>query len=141
MLTKLPTHVLSLVLLAIFTTGCGRSNGPVRHDVDGTVTFEGQPIASGVVVFDPDIAKQNKGPQAFARVTQGQFSTADSGKGMVGGPHVLTISGEVGPDPKKPGNILYINHKLELDLPNDDYTAEIAIPASSVKSTLPVPEV
>lgn len=141
MFVKLKLTLIALAVLAMAVIGCGGSRGPVRHDVSGTVTFEGKPIESGVVVFDPDVSKQNKGPQAFARVTQGEFSTADSGKGMVGGPHVLTISGEVGPDPKKPGNILYIDHKLELDLPNDDYTTEIAIPPTSVKSTLPVPEV
>jgi hypothetical protein len=141
MFAKLRLGQVTLVVVAMAATGCGGSNGPVRHDVTGTVTYEGKPIESGVVVFDPDASKQNKGPQAFARVIQGQFSTADSGKGMVGGPHVLTISGMVGPDPKKPGNILYIDHKLELDLPGDDFGTEIAIPPTSVKSTLPVPEV
>jgi hypothetical protein len=40
--------VLGLALMA----GCGRS-GPARHEVSGTVLFDGKPLDEGVIRFEP----------------------------------------------------------------------------------------
>lgn len=47
---KLMLRIASAALLAL-TLGCG--GGEPRGDVDGTVTFDGQPVAAGMVSFEP----------------------------------------------------------------------------------------
>lgn len=41
--------ILPLALLALFVAGCGRSDG--RYPVTGSVTFGGQPVESGEIIF------------------------------------------------------------------------------------------
>lgn len=40
------------LLLALAMTGCG-SSGPATYPVKGTVTFDGQPVANGQIIFFP----------------------------------------------------------------------------------------
>ncbi|MDZ7620203.1 MAG: hypothetical protein U1E05_24650 [Patescibacteria group bacterium] len=41
--------MLPLMLLALFAAGCGRSDG--RRPMTGSVTFNGQPVESGEIIF------------------------------------------------------------------------------------------
>jgi len=63
-------------------SGCGRQNsGPMRYPVQGTVTFEGKPIATGDIVFSPlDPAVS---PEA-AKIVDGRFNlSAKAGENRV----------------------------------------------------------
>ena len=55
-----PTHLMNryllpLLLAQLFATGCGPS-GPVTYPVRGTVTFDGEPVKEGDILFIPDDA-------------------------------------------------------------------------------------
>lgn len=47
------TLPVTMLLAAVVGTGCGPS-GPKTYPVSGTVTFEGEPLAEGDIVFSPE---------------------------------------------------------------------------------------
>ncbi len=75
-------------LLACFiimaTLGCNASDGPRKYPVTGTVTYAGEPIESGSVVFDP---VDGEGPSAMGGIENGVLSAE-----VTAGEKVLRIS-------------------------------------------------
>lgn len=71
----------ALVLAAL--AGCGSAGG--KASVSGSVTYEGQPVASGEITFSP---ADGKGPTASGPISGGSYSVAD----MTPGPKVVLIS-------------------------------------------------
>jgi hypothetical protein len=43
----------SLCLVSALFFGCGGPSGPKKYDVTGMVTFDGQPIKKGYIIFQP----------------------------------------------------------------------------------------
>lgn len=73
--------------------GCGPTERQ-RFDIEGTVIFEGKPLAAGAIRFEPNAAKGNKGPVGIAAIVNGRYSTAEPGcRGAVSGPLIAVISG------------------------------------------------
>jgi hypothetical protein len=60
--------------------GCGSSETPVPTTVRGRVTFQGQPLAGGLVVFSPDAERGGSGKPMRAEIRDdGSFElTAES---------------------------------------------------------------
>jgi len=131
--TKLFAITGFLACLALAPCGCGGGgDGPSRFDVSGSVTFNSQPVPFGRVVFDPDTAAGNKGPQGFAEIRDGSYDTR-SGRGTVGGPHIVRISG-FGTDPKtgnedNPVPALFPDYQTKVDLPKSEATQDFAVAA------------
>jgi len=74
--------------------GCGSSNGLNLAPVRGKVTYKGQPIKNGTVMFEPDESKGTTGPQAIGTITgDGTFilSSEQPGDGAVVGMHKVGI--------------------------------------------------
>jgi hypothetical protein len=80
-----------LLSLALLTLGCGGDTGG-RIDIEGTATFNGLPIPFGDVMLLPDQEQGHKGPAGTATITDGKYSTALDGQGVVPGPHILRIT-------------------------------------------------
>jgi hypothetical protein len=81
---------LTLVALA----GCGPGNGLTMGRVSGLVTYKGQPVELGEVLFLPDSEKGNNGvPSMGAIGKDGTYtmSTQDSGDGVIAGYHKVGI--------------------------------------------------
>jgi hypothetical protein len=101
--------------------GCGEQ-GPPRYDLSGAVTWEGQPVPRGYIVFTPDNAAGNVGPGTQADIVDGRYQTA-KGEGTIGGPHTVTISGsdgqpyQDGPVTNPNGRTLFSDLKQTVDLP------------------------
>ncbi len=57
------------ILVLVFTVGCGRSGPGMR--VWGTVTYQGQPIQEGQIVFVP--IEGTSGPSTGAQIKNGQY--------------------------------------------------------------------
>lgn len=62
------------------TIGCGAENEVTRRVVNGTVTFDGTPIASGEIRFVP----VPSGPVAVAPIQQGNYEVTNKGGVPVG---------------------------------------------------------
>src|SRR5262245_42781050 len=77
--------VLVLVLAAL--AGCAKEEKLYR--VSGVVTYDGKPIAKGLIFFDP----RADGPQGFANIVNGNYDTAQQGKGVQGGAYDVRVNG------------------------------------------------
>ena len=128
--------VATLVVLTISGCGGAKDTGPERFGVSGTVTFDGKPVPHGTIIFSPDPSKQNSGPQGMAEIKDGAFDTTKDGKGMVGGPHVVSISGferapQSADDAPRP---LFLEHTAKVDLPKELSTHTFDVPKSAAKN-------
>jgi hypothetical protein len=116
--------------------GCGGGNaGPTLYQLSGTVTFAGKPVPAGTILFEPDVAKGNRGPAGFATIRDGKFDTREGGKGTVGGPHTARITGMEAPLPEgvpvEEARVksLFSEYAAPVDLPKEDATHDFEVPA------------
>jgi hypothetical protein len=117
-----------LVFGSLVCAGCG---GPVRYHVSGQVTYDGQPLPAGVLYLDPDVTRRNDGPQGYAIIKDGSYSTsAAGGRGVVGGAYVARIEGFDGrPGQELPlGKPLFTDFRQSLDLPAADVRQDFSVP-------------
>jgi hypothetical protein len=114
-------------LAALAVIGC--SSEEKLYDVSGTVTFEGKPIPKGLIFFDPDSTKGETGPQGFANIVDGKFSTTPEGKGVRGGSYVVRVNGYDGKEAAEApfGQYLFPEHEEKRDLPkaNSELTIDV----------------
>jgi hypothetical protein len=109
--------------------GCGE-RGPVRYKLSGTVTYAGQPIKVGMIVFEP--AAGNTGPGESAKIVDGRYETP---KGLVPGVMKATIQGCDGIPYEVPGEGINANGK-ELFAP---YATTVDMPAADLEKSFDVP--
>ncbi len=137
-----------VVILACGLMGCGGgSDEPVRFQSSGAVTFDGKPIPAGDIFFMPDGSKDNKGAPGFAKIVDGKYDTsAEGGKGHVGGPMIVKIEGQ---DPAAQGKenskdtsgeevikSLFPPYETTADLPKEDGTKDFAVPAEAANKVI-----
>ncbi|WP_143393609.1 hypothetical protein [Fimbriiglobus ruber] len=60
---------MAAALVGLAAAGCG--DGPTRVPVEGTVSFDGRPVADGAITFIP---ADNRGPTAGARIVDGRYA-------------------------------------------------------------------
>lgn len=135
--TRGPVAVAAVVGLVI-AAGCGRTPGPPRYPVTGSVTYAGQPLPAGRISFEPDTEKGNKGPGGYGDIVAGRYSTYRT-MGAVGGPHRVVIEGYSGTSPEqwKKRRPLFPAHVTTIDLPLERTTADFAVPAAAERAEAP----
>jgi hypothetical protein len=87
---------LALLSTAALIFGCSSANGLNLAKVRGKVTYKGQPVKNGTVMFMPDDSKGTIGPPAVGTITSdGSFimSTESAGDGVIVGSHKVGITG------------------------------------------------
>jgi hypothetical protein len=100
----LPAHHWTLLVVSLLLTGCGTSTPPLA-EVSGTVSYRGQPLPGGVIVFTPDPAKGSSGPLASSVLqSDGSFVLqTGTATGAAAGWHRITVVSirdpEVNPGP------------------------------------------
>ena len=133
---KLAVVVWMAAAVSVVGSGCGRGGGgPRRYTVSGTVTFRGQPVPVGRIDFEPDTEQGNSGPGGTAEIRQGRYTTA-RGRGVVGGPHVVRITGSDGVPLEvadegtidRRGTALFPEYVARADLPHSDSTWDVDVP-------------
>lgn len=125
-------HWFCLLALAM-SPGCwSPSNEIVRYAIDGEVTFNGQPIPVGEIVFEPDFAQGNRGPASSATILKSQFSIP-ARRGVIGGPYIVRIKG-YGPPPRgnnldeNAGNELFPEHLISMEIPARSSSQKFHVP-------------
>jgi len=79
-------------LFLLRSSGSGDLPNTVR--VQGSVTFQGQPLKMGMIMFEPDAFRGGTGAQGFATIVDGQFDTkAVGGQAASLGPCILRVTG------------------------------------------------
>jgi hypothetical protein len=80
--------------LAAALAGCGPGNGLTMGRVSGVVTYKGEPVEFGEVLFVPDAEKGNSGVPSMGKIEKGGryvMSTQDPGDGVIAGHHKVGI--------------------------------------------------
>jgi hypothetical protein len=111
--------------------GCG-SRDEGLHRVSGRVTLGGTALPAGMIYFEPDSFRGNRGPTGYATITGGVYDTRASGRGMIGGPHVVRIDGYDPPPPNAEdgGRTLVRDYRTTLDLPKSEAFQDFDVPAA-----------
>ena len=78
----------ALVLICGVAAWSGCTQEEKLYRVSGVVTYDGKPIAKGLIFFDP----QAGGPQGFANILEGKYDTKQ-GKGVRGGAYNIRVNG------------------------------------------------
>ena len=118
----------------LVAAGCSRAPaGPQRYPVSGSVTFAGQPVPAGRIVFEPDRAAGNSGPAAYGSIVAGRFTTYPR-MGAVEGPHVVQISGFDGKafGELSEGKPLFPEHTTSATVPAVPATINFVVPDPAV---------
>jgi hypothetical protein len=119
--------------------GCG-GDGIVRYPVAGKVTYQGQEVQAGAIIFEPDISVGQIAPTCFARIENGSFQTAHDESPTTGKYKVRVM----GYDKSKmrtdaaPGEIidlpeLFPEYSLEANIPVPDGRLDIEVPVSRAR--------
>lgn len=83
---------IAVVVGASLQSGCDSSERVYR--ISGSITYKGQPVPDGHIIFEPDNAKGNRGAPGRSKIINGKYDTnSENGQGVVGGPHLITIMG------------------------------------------------
>ena len=127
-----------LAALSLLATGCAPEDVE-RYDLRGAVTFRGQPVPKGYMIFQPDTAKGNRGPGSKAGLFDGRYETMP-GQGHIGGPHIVSIVGTDGIPFDQGGGVmnpmgkpLFPAYKVKVNLPKESGTFDFEVPAEKMK--------
>lgn len=137
--TFLP-HALTALAVVIAGSGCSQTTkGPLRHVVQGKVTFRGEPVPVGRIIFEPDPAAGIDGPPGVAEILNGTYET-DRRFGAITGRHIVRIEGfeAPGPQPLGPDDALkplFREYQTTVELPAEPSTHDFDLPEQ--RSTKP----
>jgi hypothetical protein len=130
-------HWTIFVVICAAAAGCTSDPGPTRYRVSGEITFNGQPVPHGEILFTPDSGKGNSGPQGIALIQNGFYDTAGSrAPGAAGGATVVQVAALADANGK-----LLCEYQFTVDLPKADSTQKIDIPASAAKKKSSGPDI
>jgi len=109
--------------------GCAKRSDVVQ--VSGKVTYAGAPLPAGVIYFNPSV--DNSGPQGYAVIKDGNYTTADAkGRPVGGGAYEVRIQGFDGHAQNELplGKPLFPSHEQAVDLPKANSTQDFDVPAT-----------
>jgi len=119
--------MIACLALTAAAVGCSRG-GPDRYEISGQVTYQGQPVPGGRILFAPDGSVANSGPGAVAEIENGHYRTR-RGLGAVDGPHVVTIYGTDGTAATEDrDNALFPEYRTTVELPAGSAQFDFDVP-------------
>ena len=119
--------MLAVLAATVLVAGCGR-DGQGRHELSGRVTYKGQPVPGGRILFVPDGSQANTGPGSVADIQDGRYRTR-RGLGAVGGPHHVVIYGTDGTAATEDrDNALFPTYRIAVELSPDSQRLDFAVP-------------
>ncbi len=130
-LGSFPRNLVCAALLAVCAAGCGGdSDAPTRYDVSGNITFDGQPVPYGMIVFED----KKTGYKTACSIDDGYYES-QSGKGHQGGKFSVNITGFAdagsgGAEGKRLWNGAW---KTEIELPAESTTMDFDVPKAEVQ--------
>lgn len=118
--------VFGLLFCCLSMAGCREmSNDSGRVSLTGRITYDGQPVPYGDLVFTPDGAQGNSGPEGFALIKNGVYSTRDDrGKGVGRGPMIVAVSAFR----DGPGQGIIVETEFKVELPASGGEFDLVIP-------------
>lgn len=128
--------LVTAIVVSFAACGCGERT---TYHVSGKVVYNNQPVPVGEIFFDPDVSKDNRGPQGHATITNGEYSTANGGRGIVGGPFKVRILGFDGKEGEEmpAGSPLFPEYTESVDFPKETTTKDFSVPRNPGASVPP----
>jgi hypothetical protein len=116
----------SIFLVLGLATLAACTSGEKLYRVSGVVTYDGKPVAKGVIHFDP----KADGPAGFANILDGKYDTAKEGKGVRGGSYDVRVNGFDGKEANEApfGRALFPEYTATKELPRADSTYDLDVP-------------
>ena len=123
----------ALAMLLAGLAGCGQQRSSGLYDISGSVTFAGQPVPGGRIVFEPDEARGATGMVSIADIANGSYRTR-SRRGFGGGPCRVTIYGTDGTTPtEEKDTSLFRPWQTTIDLPREACRRDFDVPADAAR--------
>jgi hypothetical protein len=88
------------IVASVLVAGCGGGDSLPREAVSGTVKFDGAPLKSGMIQFQPTSAGETQA--GVAPIIDGRY-TVDRSNGLVPGRYQVIVTGILAP-PEAPKN-------------------------------------
>jgi hypothetical protein len=123
----------ALVVGMVSGGGC-RDDGLTRHRIRGTVTYQGRPVRSGAIFFEPTASVGQLAPTVYLPIRDGQYDTGS--QGPVAGKYQVIVGGfdeskkRVDSDGVTHTELLFPNYILEIEVPVPGGRLDIEVPAS-----------
>jgi hypothetical protein len=128
------TLLLAAAALALAATGCGPS-GPKLVKLSGTVTFKGEPVPAGYVIFTPP---SGVGSVRSIPIKNGRYDTSEmvGEKGVHPGPNAVRITGFNGKKEKfyADGKQIFNPVDEQFTVPDAGGTKDFVVPESAGKN-------
>ncbi|MFI4873935.1 MAG: hypothetical protein ACIALR_01265 [Blastopirellula sp. JB062] len=124
----------TLLIATCFLVGCStNTDGIMRYELSGDVTFQGKPVVNGQITLEPDAQQGNKGPASTAVIKDGKYQV-ERPRGLVGGAYVARLTGygapvEGGGADVNYGPPLFENLEMRFKAPTENSTHSFDIPA------------
>ena len=135
MTSRSPALILlpALVLISAGLVGCGKRGSDALYEISGSVTFAGQPVPAGRIVFEPDEAQGATGMASIADIANGSYRTRPR-RGFGGGPCRVTIYGTDGTVPtEEKDTSLFRPWQTTIDLPREACRRDFDVPADAAR--------
>jgi hypothetical protein len=123
-----PWRPIALIALAMMIVGC--SGDRRRYPLTGMVTYAGQPVPYGEIMFAPNARAGNAGPGTVTEIRKGRYQTPPT-LGVIGGKYLLEVSGF--DKPGDDGVEIFPPWSVEADLP--EYGGEFNLEVPTVVPT------
>ncbi|MDY0168322.1 MAG: hypothetical protein RBS80_17365 [Thermoguttaceae bacterium] len=119
-----------VLAVAAMTAGCGQNAGERRYDLSGRVTYRGQPVPGGRILFSPDASQGADGPATVADIAGGRYQTRP-GRGAVAGPYIVTIHGtDETMATETHDNTLFPPYETRVDVDSAHTTHDFEVPSA-----------
>ena len=121
-----------LAVACAAAAGCG--DGMKRCRVRGTVTFQGKPVESGAIFFEPTASVGKIAPTAYLPIRNGKYDAGENGP--VAGKYRVVVGGmdqsknKVDDDGITHTPQLFKDYVIEVEIPPPNDTLDIEVPAS-----------
>ena len=118
-------------MLWLVCCGCG-GDGLSRYPVHGSVTYKDQPVAAGMIIFEPMEAAGGIAPSAYLPIKDGQDDARQ--EGPTKGKYRVTVGGYDQANEKKDKDgalytpSLFPDYKFETTIPPDNNELNITVP-------------
>jgi len=121
----------AMAMLLAAIAGCGQQGSSGLYEISGSVTFAGQPVPGGRIVFEPDEAHGATGMVSIGDITNGGYRTRPQ-RGFGGGPCRVTIYGTDGTIPtEEKDTALFRPWQTPIDLPREACRRDFDVPADA----------
>ena len=123
------------LVACVLALGCAKFGSDAYH-LSGKVTFNGQPLPRGRILFLPDTTKGNSGQGGFAEITDGVYDTRNNGSATPGGPLIVRVDGFDGNTTSSNlvGQPLFLSYEVRVEVPRDSATKDFDVPGSAAKN-------